>query len=86
MTDPERMRLPDALAPLREPKFAWYYAARVTSTAGSTMAPVALAFAVLDLTDSASAPRARARRPDVPMVLFLLLGGVLVGPLRPLAR
>ena len=29
------MRIPDALTPLREPRFAWFYAARVTSTAGS---------------------------------------------------
>jgi len=39
-----------ALAPLRDPRFAWYYAARVVSTAGSAMAPVALTFAVLAIT------------------------------------
>ena len=71
------MRIPDALTPLREPRFAWFYAARVTSTAGSTMAPIALAFAVLDLTDSASALGLVLAARMIPMVLFLLLGGVL---------
>ena len=70
------MRIPDALTPLREPRFAWFYAARVTSTAGSTMAPIALAFAVLDLTDSASALGLVLAARTIPMVLFLLLGGV----------
>ncbi len=71
------MRIPEALAPLRERRFAWYYAARVTSMAGSTMAPIALAFAVLDLTDSASALGIVLAARTIPMVLFLLLGGVL---------
>ena len=70
------MRLPDALVPLREPRFAWYFAARLVSTAGSTMAPIALAFAVLHISDSASAlGLVRAAR-TVPMVVFLLVGGV----------
>jgi len=70
------MRLPDALAPLREPGFRWFFGARVTSMAGSTMAPVALAFAVLDLTGSASALGLVLAARTIPMVLFLLLGGV----------
>ena len=36
---------------LRQRRFAWYFAARTVSTAGTAMAPVALAFAVLHLTD-----------------------------------
>jgi MFS family permease len=71
------MRLPDALTPLLEPRFAWFYAARVTSTAGSTMAPIALAFAVLDISDSASALGLVLAARTIPMVLFLLLGGVI---------
>ena len=71
------MRLPDALTPLREPAFAWFYAARVTSTAGSAMAPIALAFAVLDISDSASALGLVLAARTIPMVLFLLLGGVI---------
>jgi MFS family permease len=70
------MRLPAGLDPLREPGFAWFYASRVVSTAGSTMAPIALAFAVLDVTDSASALGLVLAARTVPMVLFLLVGGV----------
>jgi MFS family permease len=68
--------LRDALTPLRDRRFAWFFSARVTSMAGSTMAPIALAFAVLDLTGSASALGLVLAARTVPMVLFLLLGGV----------
>ena len=70
------MRLADSVAPLREPGFAWFYAARLVSTSGSTMAPIALAFAVLDVTSSASALGLVLAARTVPMVFFLLLGGV----------
>lgn len=70
------MRMADALAPLRDARFAWYYAARVVSTAGSAMAPVALAFAVLAITHSATALGLVLAARTVPMVLFLLVGGV----------
>jgi MFS family permease len=70
------VRATDALAPLREPRFAWYYAARVVSTAGSAMAPVALTFAVLAITHSATALGLVLAARTVPMVLFLLIGGV----------
>ena len=65
-----------ALAPLRDPRFAWYYAARVVSTAGSAMAPVALTFAVLAITHSATALGLVLAARTVPMVLFILIGGV----------
>jgi MFS family permease len=70
------MRLSESIAPLRAPRFAWFYAARVVSTVGSTMAPIALAFAVLDITDSASALGVVLAARTLPMVLFLLVGGV----------
>ena len=70
------MRAADALAPLREARFAWYYAARVVSTAGSAMAPVALTFAVLAITHSTTALGLVLAARTVPMVLFLLVGGV----------
>jgi MFS family permease len=70
------MRLRDSLAPLREPRFAWFYGARVVSTVGTTMAPIALAFAVLDISDSASALGIVLAARTLPMVLFLLVGGV----------
>lgn len=71
------MRIPEAVAPLRESRFAWYYSARVVSTAGSSMAPIALAFAVLGLGHSATALGFVLAARTIPMVLFLLLGGVI---------
>jgi hypothetical protein len=44
----------DALAPLRAREFRLLFGARVISFLGNAMAPVALAFAVLDLTGSKS--------------------------------
>ncbi|MEJ7706076.1 MAG: hypothetical protein WKF82_01675 [Nocardioidaceae bacterium] len=43
------------MTPLRDRRFAWYYLGRNVSTFGSAMAPIALTFAVLDVTDSATA-------------------------------
>lgn len=71
------MRLPEALTPLRDRRFAWYYTGRVISTTGSTMVPVALAFAVLDIEDSPSALGAVLAAQSIPMVVFLLVGGVI---------
>ncbi|MBA3310576.1 MAG: MFS transporter [Nocardioidaceae bacterium] len=70
------MRLPDALTPLRDRRFAWYYSGRLVSTIGSMIAPIALTFAVLDLTDSASALGVVLAARSIPLVLFLLIGGV----------
>ncbi|HEU4330579.1 MAG TPA: MFS transporter [Lapillicoccus sp.] len=61
---------------LRQRRFAWYFAARTVSTAGTAMAPVALAFAVLHLTDSGSALAQVLTARTAAMVLFLLIGGV----------
>ena len=36
-----------ALAPLRERNFRWYFLSRLVNRSGTTMAPIALAFAVL---------------------------------------
>src|SRR5680860_1029185 len=67
----------ESFAPLREPNFRWYYAARVASMVGSMMVSVALAFAVLEITDSASALGLVLAAHTIPMVLFLLFGGVI---------
>ena len=40
--------------PLRHAAFRWLLAARTTSIVGNAVAPIALAFAVLDLTGSAA--------------------------------
>lgn len=71
------MSWPASFAPLRERNFAWYYAARFASLTGSMMVSVALAFAVLDISDSASALGLVLAANTVPMVLFLLFGGVI---------
>ncbi|MDQ2755992.1 MAG: MFS transporter [Actinomycetota bacterium] len=65
-----------ALGALGDPRFAWYFAARSVSTVGSSMAPVALAFAVLHLTGSATALAQVVAVRTVAMVVFLLVGGV----------
>jgi MFS family permease len=64
------------LGPLKERNFAWFFASRFTNTLGRTMATVALTFAVLDLTGSATALGQVLAAHFVPMVLFLLFGGV----------
>lgn len=66
-----------ALAPLRHRSFAWYFASRLVNTLGSMMASVALAFAVLDITDSAVALGQVLAARTVPMVALLLYGGVI---------
>jgi MFS family permease len=71
------VRWSEAFAPLRERNFAWYYASRFSNTLGSMMAGVALTFAVLDLTDSASALGQVLAARTLPMVAFLLFGGVI---------
>jgi MFS family permease len=67
----------DALAPLRERSFRYFFASRTVNLAGSLMAPIALAFAVLAIEDSASALGQVLAARSIPMVVFLLLGGVI---------
>jgi MFS family permease len=67
----------DALTPLRDRRFATFFAGRVVSIVGSTMAPIALTFAVLDLTDSTSALGGVLAARSIPMIAFLLIGGVI---------
>lgn len=66
-----------SFAPLRLPNFRWYFTASGVNMVGTTMAPVALAFAVLEITDSARALGYVLAASTIPMVLFLLFGGVL---------
>lgn len=71
------MRLPDGLAPLRQRQFAIYFTGRAISLSGSALAPIALTFAVLDLTgNSATALGWVLAARSVPLVAFLLVGGV----------
>jgi MFS family permease len=66
-----------ALAPLRERNFRWYFASSTINMIGNTMAPVALAFAVLEVSNSPGALGAVLAASTIPMVLFLLFGGVI---------
>lgn len=66
-----------ALAPLRVQPFRLLLAGRVTSFLGNAVAPIALAFAVLDLTGSVSALGVIVGVRSGAQVLMLLFGGVL---------
>lgn len=70
------MRLKESLGALGDTRFAWYFTARTVSTAGSVMVPVALAFAVLDIDESAGALAQVLGVRTLAMVVFLLVGGV----------
>jgi MFS family permease len=61
--------------PLRRPVFAWFFAGRFTSLLGSSMAPVALAFAVLDASNSPNDLGVVLAANLVPHLLLLLVGG-----------
>ncbi len=67
----------DALATLREANFRFYFLSRLINGAGSTMGGIALAFAVLEVSDSPSALGTVLAAHSIPMVAFLLAGGVI---------
>jgi MFS family permease len=62
--------------PLRSTGFRRYLGARLVSVLGSGFATIALAFAVLDLTGSSADLGLVLAARSVPLVVFLLLGGV----------
>jgi hypothetical protein len=66
-----------AFAPLRERAFAWYYASRFVNMLGNVMAGIALTFAVLDLSGSASDLGLVMAARMTPMVVLMLWGGVI---------
>jgi MFS family permease len=66
-----------SLAPLRERDFRYLFSGRLTSLAGSAIAPIALAFAILDLTGSPTSLGIVLAARLVPQILFLLVGGVI---------
>ncbi|SIR99762.1 MFS transporter [Microbacterium sp. RURRCA19A] len=63
--------------PLRHAAFRWLLAARTTSIVGNAVAPIALAFAVLDLTGSAADLGLVVAARSITNVAVLLFGGVL---------
>lgn len=62
-------------SPLRHPTFAWFFYGRLTSQLGSSMAPVALTFAVLDAADRSSDLGVILAAALIPHLLLLLVGG-----------
>jgi MFS family permease len=70
------MTVRDSLAPLRSARFRWFFAGRTASLLGNAMVPVAIAFAVLDLTGEASDLGLVLAARSIPMVAFTLIGGV----------
>jgi len=64
------------LGPLAEREFRLLFTGQAISRLGSAMAPVALAFAVLDLTGSAGDLGLVLAARMVPTIVFLLVGGV----------
>jgi MFS family permease len=67
----------DSVAPLREPNFRWFFASRLVNTFGAVMANIALAFAVLEITDSPAALGQVLSAHTIPVIIFLLGGGVI---------
>jgi len=65
-----------ALAPLRSRPFRWLFLGRVATSTGTAVAPIALGFAVLDLTGSLAALGLVVAARSVANVAVLLLGGV----------
>jgi len=63
-------------APFRQREFRLLFAGRTISLVGSAIAPVALAFAVLDLTGSKTDLGLILFCREVPLVFFLLVGGI----------
>lgn len=70
------MRAREAIGPLRERPFRLLLVARATSLLGDQIAPIALAFAVLDLTGSASDLGLALAARTLALVVFVLAGGV----------
>jgi MFS family permease len=62
---------------MRERNFRWYVASEAVNLAGTFMTGVALAFAVLEVSDDPSALGLVLAANSIPLVLFLLWGGVI---------
>jgi MFS family permease len=70
------MRIRELLGALDDRNFRLLWLGQTTSMLGNSLVPVALAFAVLDLTGSASDLGLVLAAETAPLVLFLLVGGV----------
>ncbi|KQO46360.1 MULTISPECIES: MFS transporter [unclassified Frigoribacterium] len=72
----------DRRGPLAYGTFRWLLAARTTGVLGNAVAPIALAFAVLDLTGSAADLGLVVAARSIANVAVLLFGGVIADRLR----
>ena len=70
------MKVAQSWEALQDRRFRWFFIARSTSMVGSSMAPVALAFAVLHVDQSASALGLVLAGRTIALIAFLLIGGV----------
>lgn len=70
------MKLSDSWEALRDKDFRWFFIARTVSRTGSSMAPVALAFAVLEVEQKAVALGLVMAARTTATIVFLLVGGV----------
>src|SRR5665213_843991 len=64
------------LGPLRNAQFRLLFAGRAISSLGDRVVPLALSFAVLDLTGSVTDLGIVFAAQTIPLVLFVLIGGV----------
>ena len=71
------MGMPEALSPLREPRFRLLYFAQTASVVGDNVSPIAIAFAVLGLTGSATDLGLVLAARSLPMVLLVVPAGAL---------
>lgn len=69
--------LRESLVPLRHRQFRLLFGARAASLAGSSMAPIALAFGVIEIGGSAGDLGLVLTFAILPQVLFILAGGVI---------
>lgn len=69
--------MPEALSPLREPRFRLLYLAQTASALGDNVSTIAIAFAVLGLTGSPTDLGIVLAARSVPMVLLVVPAGVL---------
>lgn len=71
------MRFRGHLSPLGVANFRWFFLGETINSAGSSMSGIALAFAVLAISDSVSALGWVVAAWTVPMVALMLLGGAI---------
>jgi MFS family permease len=71
------LELKVSFAPLAERKYRRVFVAQTVSYVGSAATPVALSFAVLDLTRSTTALGVVNAANTVPIIVFVLVGGVI---------